>query len=46
MEVRADVFVAFNGRTAERLVDPEVDLSRIQPGIGPKRWLLPAPADN
>ncbi len=46
VEVRADVFVAFNGRPAERLVDPEVDLARIQPGIGPKRWLLPAPADN
>ena len=45
VEVRADVFVAFNGRRAERLIDPEVDLARVEPGIGPKTWLLPEPAD-
>ncbi|MCA9537819.1 MAG: HTTM domain-containing protein [Myxococcales bacterium] len=27
VEVRADAFVAFNGRPAQRLVDPEVDLA-------------------
>ena len=44
VEVRADVFVAFNGRRAERLIDPDVDLARIEPGIAPKTWLLPVPA--
>ena len=42
-EVRADVFVAYNGRPAARLVDPTVDLARIRHGPGPKHWLLPAP---
>ena len=46
VEVRADVFVAFNGRRAERLIDPGVDLARIEPGIGPKTWLLPEPSGN
>ena len=43
VEVRADAFVAFNGREAARFVDPEVDLARVEPGIGPKAWVLPAP---
>ena len=42
-EVRADVFVAYNGRPAARLVDPDVDLARIRHGPGPKHWLLPEP---
>ena len=43
-EVRADVFVTYNGRPAARLVDPDADLARIRHGPGPKRWLLPPPA--
>lgn len=42
-EVRADVFVSYNGRPAARLVDPDADLGSIRHGPGPKRWLLPAP---
>ena len=42
-EVRADSFVAFNGRPAARFVDPDVDLARIRTGIGPKTWVLPQP---
>ena len=45
VEVRADVFVAFNGRKAARLIDPDVDLAQVEPGIGPKPWILPAPGD-
>ena len=43
VEVRADSFVAFNGRPAARFVDPDVDLARVAPGIGPKSWVLPQP---
>ena len=45
-EVRADVSVAFNGRQAARFVDPAVDLARVEPGIWPKRWVLPGPPDR
>jgi hypothetical protein len=44
IEVRADVFVSMNGRPGQRLIDPEVDLASQNPGIGPKKWILPAPA--
>ncbi len=41
--VYADARVSLNGRPAEIFVDPEVDLSREQDGMGPKRWILAAP---
>ncbi len=44
-QVRADAFVAFNGREAARLVDPDVDLAQEPAGIYPKRWTLPPPED-
>ena len=43
VEVRADAFVTYNGRPSARLIDPEVDLARIDSGIGPKHWILPPP---
>ena len=42
-EVRADSFVAFNGRPAARFVDPDVDLASVPTGIGPKTWVQPQP---
>ena len=42
-EVRADAFVAFNGREAARFIDPDADLARIEPGLWPKRFVLPDP---
>ena len=44
VQVRADAYVTYNGRPATRLIDPEVDLARIAPGIGPKHWILPPAA--
>lgn len=41
VEVRADVFVAMNGRANRRLIDPDVDLARVSRGIAPKSWILP-----
>ena len=43
VEVRADVYVSYNGRPAALLIDPDADLANIRRGIGPKRWILPAP---
>ncbi|MDE2802398.1 MAG: HTTM domain-containing protein [Chloroflexota bacterium] len=45
-EVRADVSVAFNGRQAAPFIDPSVDLARVEPGIWPKRWVLPGPPER
>ena len=42
-QVRADAHVAWNGRPAARLIDPEVDLAAQHATILPKSWLLPAP---
>ena len=45
-EVRADAFVAFNGREAARFIDPDADLARIEPGLWPKRFVLPGPPER
>jgi vitamin K-dependent gamma-carboxylase len=45
-QVRADVFVTWNGRPNRRLIDPNVDLARSEVPAG---WILPAvtaPADR
>ena len=46
VEVRADALVSFNGRPAQRIVDPAVDLSRVEDGILPARWILPLADTN
>ena len=46
VEVRADAFVAYNGRPAARLVDPDVDLAGVRAGLGPKPWILKAPTQT
>ena len=38
--VNADVFVAFNGRPNTRLIDPDLDLASVRPGLSPKAWVL------
>lgn len=43
VEVRADAFVAYNGRPGARLIDPDVDLARERDGLAPKPWILPRP---
>jgi hypothetical protein len=43
VEVRADAFVAYNGRPSARLIDPTVDLARERDGLAPKPWILPRP---
>ncbi|PRQ06789.1 HTTM domain-containing protein [Enhygromyxa salina] len=46
IEVRADVFVAFNGRPHARLIDPQTDLAATRAGLAAKPWILPAPTTD
>ena len=46
IEVRADAYSTFNGRPATRLIDPDVDLADIEPGVGPKEWVLDRTAER
>lgn len=41
VEVRVDALVSLNGRPAARLIDPSVDLSRVDDGVAPAGWILP-----
>lgn len=43
VQVRADVFVAMNGRRYARLVDPQTDLAATPHGLAPKGWLRTEP---
>jgi hypothetical protein len=43
VEVHADARASLNGRPAELLVDPDVDLAGQEDGFAPKSWILPAP---
>lgn len=43
VQVRVDARVSLNGRAAQLLVDPAVDLARETDGLGAKPWILPAP---
>ena len=40
-EVTVDCFVALNGRSSQRLIDPEVNLAEVEDSLWPKRWILP-----
>ncbi len=41
VEVRADSFVAFNGRPRQRYVDPTIDLAALDRGSSASHWILP-----
>jgi hypothetical protein len=43
--VYADARVALNGRRSRPMIDPNIDLTAVQDGLAPARWVLPAP-DN
>jgi hypothetical protein len=43
VEVRAEALVSLDGRPAQPMIDPEVDLARVADGLAPKPWILPAP---
>jgi hypothetical protein len=39
--VYADVYVTLNGRPARHLLDPAVDLAKVEDGFGSKHWIMP-----
>jgi len=41
VEITVRAHVTLNGRPSRLLVDPEVDLTEIEPGLGHKAWVLP-----
>ena len=41
IQVRAEAWVALNGRPAQLLIDPAVDLATQQRSLWPVRWILP-----
>ena len=43
VEVRAEAWVSMNGRPAQLLIDPTVDLARTPDGLGRAGWILPSP---
>jgi vitamin K-dependent gamma-carboxylase len=43
--VHVDAIVSLNGRRAARLVDPTVDLARVDDGLGKATWILPMPEE-
>ena len=46
VEVRADAFVSLNGRPAQRLIDPNVDLAAEPWRLGHQPWILSAPVES
>jgi vitamin K-dependent gamma-carboxylase len=44
VEVRADAQASLNGRRRARLIDPDVDLARVEDGLDPARWIVPLPS--
>jgi hypothetical protein len=43
VEVRAEAWVSLNGRAASLLIDPNVDLARVNDGLDAATWILPEP---
>jgi vitamin K-dependent gamma-carboxylase len=43
VEVRAEAVVSLNGRPAAAMIDPNVDLARIDDGFAKASWILPEP---
>ena len=44
--VFAETMTSFNGRRAQPLVDPNVDLSQERDSLWPKKWIRPAPHEE
>ncbi|WP_029890105.1 HTTM domain-containing protein [Polycyclovorans algicola] len=43
VQVYADSQVSLNGRAAQRMIDPAVDLAHVEDGLARAEWILPAP---
>lgn len=45
-QVTVDCFVALNGRSSRRLINPEVNLAQLEDSLWPKPWILPFESSN
>ncbi len=45
VEVRAEALVSLNGRRPRPMIDPTVDLTRVELGLAPAAWILPGPTE-
>ncbi len=45
VEVRVESKVSLNGRSGALMIDPDVDLTTIEDGLGRATWILPAPSE-
>jgi vitamin K-dependent gamma-carboxylase len=45
VEVRVESKVSLNGRRGALLIDPNVDLTTVEDGLGGASWLLPSPTE-
>ena len=45
VEVRAESKVSLNGRAGALMLDPNVDLTKVEDGLRPATWILPAPSE-
>lgn len=45
VEVRAQALVSLNGRRIAPLIDPQVDLAKVEDGLGRAEWILPSPSE-
>jgi len=41
VEITTDCYVTLNGKRSRLLIDPEVDLTKIEEGFAHKQWILP-----
>ena len=46
VQVYADSMVSLNGRRAQRMIDPKIDLARVDDGMRRAAWILPAPTQD
>jgi hypothetical protein len=43
VQVRVDALASLNGRRMSPLIDPDVDLAKVEDSLGPAPWIMPAP---
>jgi hypothetical protein len=46
IEITVRAHVTLNGRPSQLLVDPAIDLTEVEPGLGHKAWVLPFDASE
>lgn len=45
VEVHAEALVSLNGRRPKRMIDPTVDLTKVDDGLGRASWIVPGPSE-